>query len=682
MATYTQNINLKMPEGTERVSRTDLNENSRKTDVAVSGKLNKPTYNSDGTSGQVLYSEGNGNTRWGSVASEEQISAAVTEWLGDNVPTGTTVVLDKSLTIDNAAAGAKATGDALAAVRNDIAPRYSSTGTYAVGDYCMQEGQTYRCIVPIESAENFTASHWVAVDIANDLSGSVSDLKSAIGELNKVDVIVRGDPNYTVGYYVTDTGTLAENPAMCATEYIPVTSGSAVRFYYGTYNSNVYIAEYDTNKTFVKRYGGSPGAESRAITLQSTTKFVRFGFPIGYAAKLMSGTNTLWTASFSGGLESETEQNFHEVQLSIDDLENNVGVLMNALASFKDGNNVTFAQNAGLIITSGGVRSETSTIFYYGTATVTPLKYYRIRGYAYNTSNYQIAAYYFKDSDNNIIYYDSSTIGVGVYDGIVRAPENAVTLIVNGRVTAGDVLIVETAEAYDRYKASPLQGLKASWYGDSIIQNGWWSAVSKIFNMVSTNNGVIGTKISGSESASLNQITRINGEYASDGVAIPSDAELIIIGAGTNDWAQSVPLGERNIVISNGQVVEDVTTFRQACHVMFRNLIAQRPNAKIIVLGTPFGRYANRTGFPDTYGLVNAEGLMAIDYGEALCDIAEMWGIPALRYWKTMGINDSNATTLLDPNSTNGSHLHPTTDAAKAKFVNATLNGLNTIVEY
>lgn len=235
-------------------------------------------------------------------------------------------------------------------------------------------------------------------------------------------------------------------------------------------------------------------------------------------------------------------------------------------------------------------------------------------------------------------------------------------------------------------ESSPLYGKNVSWYGDSILKNIWWNDISTLFNMVSTNNGVGGTKISGTAPASLCQATRINGQYDDvvdpntgeitvGGVAIPNDAEFIIIGAGTNDWAQNIALGDKNIQYdSSWEIVEDVQTFYQACHVMFRRLSELRPNAKIIVLGTPFGKMVNRSSFTNKYGLLNNQGLTSLDYGNALCDVAEMWGHHAIRYGNIMGVNDSNVETLLDPNG--DGHLHPTTDTAKEMFRKATLNEL------
>lgn len=236
------------------------------------------------------------------------------------------------------------------------------------------------------------------------------------------------------------------------------------------------------------------------------------------------------------------------------------------------------------------------------------------------------------------------------------------------------------------YKTLPIYGKKVSWYGDSIINTQFWSVISTDLNLASTNNGVGGTRISGTDAASMNQESRINGKYkdvedqntgtvTTGGAAIPNDVDYIIIGAGTNDWAGSVPLGQKEIQFdTKGNPIEDVTTFYQACHVMFRNIQKLRPNAKVIVLGTPYGFHLQRFN-EATQGVYNNEGLTSLDYGNALCDVAEMWGFPAFRYGNYMGINESNVLTLLDPDKVNG-HIHPGTEKALQMFVDATMKGI------
>lgn len=81
-------------------------------------KLNKPT--DDGADGQFLRSNGDGTTRWDSGMDEAEVSAAVTEWLEENVAGGQTIAVDKSLTVTDAAADAKVVGDELTDLKADL----------------------------------------------------------------------------------------------------------------------------------------------------------------------------------------------------------------------------------------------------------------------------------------------------------------------------------------------------------------------------------------------------------------------------------------------------------------------------------------------------------------------------------------------------------------------------------
>jgi hypothetical protein len=60
-----------------------------------------------------------------------------------------------------------------------LAPAYSTSATYAVGQYVTNGGKMYRCISAISSGETWTAAHWSDVKIGDELSS----LKSAITDI-------------------------------------------------------------------------------------------------------------------------------------------------------------------------------------------------------------------------------------------------------------------------------------------------------------------------------------------------------------------------------------------------------------------------------------------------------------------------------------------------------------------
>ena len=59
-----------------------------------------------------------------------------------------------------------------------VADEYSSSATYAVGDYCFHAGTLYKCTTAITTAENWTSGHWTAAKLAED----TSELKSSFDD--------------------------------------------------------------------------------------------------------------------------------------------------------------------------------------------------------------------------------------------------------------------------------------------------------------------------------------------------------------------------------------------------------------------------------------------------------------------------------------------------------------------
>lgn len=63
-------------------------------------------------------------------------------------------------------------------MQDNLAPAYSSSGTYAVGTHVMYNGDYYVCNTAITTAEAWTAAHWTKVTVG----GEAYDLKSAIAQ--------------------------------------------------------------------------------------------------------------------------------------------------------------------------------------------------------------------------------------------------------------------------------------------------------------------------------------------------------------------------------------------------------------------------------------------------------------------------------------------------------------------
>lgn len=212
----------------------------------------------------------------------------------------------------------------------------------------------------------------------------------------------------------------------------------------------------------------------------------------------------------------------------------------------------------------------------------------------------------------------------------VSAEQNAMN--VPGPEISPSVSSQETASTAYSFQGE-WKGLKTAWYGDSLTELYYHCQyVNEYFGFEGFNCGVSGTSI-----ANLNEISLCNsGRMTMEGKTIPNDVEVIIIMAGTNDWAANVPLGDKRLTFdTEGNLRVDDTTFYGGCHVMFHNLTQMYPDAYILVAGTPIAA-------SNKYNLYNELDLTTFDYGNALCSAAAMWGIPSFNIGEMMGINVNN----------------------------------------
>ena len=240
---------------------------------------------------------------------------------------------------------------------------------------------------------------------------------------------------------------------------------------------------------------------------------------------------------------------------------------------------------------------------------------------------------------------------------------------------------VSSDSNYNPLINSRLYGKKVSWYGTSVTQGyGWCQLVNNEFGFQATNNGVGGTAIcKENENSSMCTKNRMLGRYSSvtdpntgevtlSGTPIPSDVEIIFVEGGTNDWARCWPIGDKEFSEN-----PDNQTFAGACHLMFKNMTELFPNAEIIIVGSPFGKLADRDRFTNKYGVLNNENLQSIEYGDVLLEIAGKWGIKGFNMGRVMQVHDNNVATLIPDG------LHLTTDEVKQRAADSIIAYLLTL---
>ncbi|WP_019407756.1 SGNH/GDSL hydrolase family protein [Pseudomonas psychrophila] len=179
--------------------------------------------------------------------------------------------------------------------------------------------------------------------------------------------------------------------------------------------------------------------------------------------------------------------------------------------------------------------------------------------------------------------------------------------------------------------------------GDSISAQGTWQPdVVTSLGLKWSNFGIGGTKLSGpvGDTTAMCQDTRIN--------AIPVTQDLVTVMAGTNDWAQNVPLGAQDST--------DPLTFYGALNTLIGKLMARFPAKRVALFTLPYGEiydFAKR-GWPNAY--TNTQGLTTLDYAEAIRVACKRWGLPCVDVQGNAGWNALNIRTYINDD---GALLHP-----------------------
>ena len=102
-----------------------------------------------------------------------------TAWADGGTYNSTAFDTDTTLAVSGAAADAKVAGDRINATQADIAPTYSTSAQYAVGDLVIRNDQLYRCKTAITIGESWTAAHWESTDVETEIN-SVESYADAI----------------------------------------------------------------------------------------------------------------------------------------------------------------------------------------------------------------------------------------------------------------------------------------------------------------------------------------------------------------------------------------------------------------------------------------------------------------------------------------------------------------------
>lgn len=210
---------------------------------------------------------------------------------------------------------------------------------------------------------------------------------------------------------------------------------------------------------------------------------------------------------------------------------------------------------------------------------------------------------------------------------------------------------------------SHLNGKKVVFYGDSITaQNKYPVLVKEYYGLNAINMGVGGSTIFFRSNSDMSSDTRIDN--------IPSDADIVIVMGGTNDWGK-IQI-ENELTYSNGF---DRTKFKGAIAYIVQHIQAQCPNAKIIWCTTIGGQNETRaTSSPTIQYLPQKDmfGQSGYTFRNAEIEVCNILGIEVCDTW-SCGINGNNAYTMI------GDTVHPT-DAGAKLIANYIIGHLKSVI--
>ena len=152
-----------------RPDNTDVALTCAVSEGVVTATLPAECYDVPGRFGLTVYltSDGQKTAIYAAIGSVSRTSS------GNVSPATTASVVDLINAIEDAIEQIPASDTNLKAA---LAPTYSTSAVYPVGGYAWQEGELYKCIVPITIGETWNPSHWTKAKLASD----VYDLKSAL----------------------------------------------------------------------------------------------------------------------------------------------------------------------------------------------------------------------------------------------------------------------------------------------------------------------------------------------------------------------------------------------------------------------------------------------------------------------------------------------------------------------
>ena len=133
---------------------------------------------------------------------------------------------------------------------------------------------------------------------------------------------------------------------------------------------------------------------------------------------------------------------------------------------------------------------------------------------------------------------------------------------------------------------------------------------------------------------------------------IPTDADIVTIMGGTNDWQNNHPIGE---ITSTSD-----TDYCGAINHIIDYFSENRPMVRLVFICPTYGELYGQTSWPDAAHNLNGDSMW--DFMEAVKNVCEHRGIPYVPMGQRCGWNNKNIRSFVNDD---GGLLHPNTEGGR-----------------
>ena len=591
----------------------------------INSKADEPTGTK--SAGKVYGLDSNGHPAWvdgggggGGSVDPQDIAQAVADWCEENITEDPTVVIDKSLLVEGAAADAKATG-VIRSTFNDL----------------------------VNKEEVTIHADWEQGGIGSGASESAVTTRIRTkyidtSEYEKIVVDVStGSYDATIFWFTSasQAGYISETVTWVAADGLVLTPPSTAKYLrlcvrnHNNTSANVsptegaYFTFLNPNSQLMNHLQRFDEFEERARNALAFNTIIN-----------LFDKNTVTVGK-------RIKQNGDIEDNNTLDLTDYIPVKPNTKYKRNNSAYINFYTDNKVYISTGDI-SQSSAV-------TTPSGCYYVRTYMLKTGGSST-----NENIDNFMWVEGETLPSAYvpYDSEVLLKK------FQGRANAGKVMSVDNdgyivpmlmqqnVNAFGRY-----YGKTIAFLGDSFTaradETGYYSYVNEVIAILGASKLNYGVASTGYCSSS--------GSFADRVANMSADADAVIVFGGINDFGARANTGDKEIGSPTDAVSS--SSFCGRVKKCFENLLTKYPAKKIgVLVPCRIASSAKATEAGLTYGRdTNGLGNTLKDYVDALKECAEIYALPVLDLYNICGWSDFNITTMTDdglhPNQTGSAWL-------------------------